>query len=443
MSSAVDDAGAARSTGLPFANRVYPGWIVLAGSFLGYLAYSAHFNTTYGVFIYHLGNEMGWGRSALAGVTTLARVPEMLLAPWVGASVDRRGGRQVMLIGAVVVAVAFLLLATMQEIWQLYVYKGIVLAVGALLTSPLVFSVTVNNWFVERRGRAIGMLRMADTLGTALMPIAIAALIANSGWRGAFVTMAIAALVVLVPAALLLRRRPEDFGLLPDGRKAGADPAADQRAERRAQLLSADVVWTRSAALGTLTLWTLIVAQGLSQMAYVATYVHLVPYVQELGYSITFAAALVGGRAWIQIVMNPLWGLLVERAPAAAVASSQAFLAAMAMLSLLALPPDVSIFVALLLLGISSAGFYLTVDVMWANYFGRLSLGTVRGIAQPVVAIFAAIGPLLAGVLYDTSGSYQSTWTVLLIAFTIAAGVVLLARRPRPPARMPAGGTTS
>ncbi len=211
VSSNVEESPTPRSTGLPFADRVFPGWIVLAGSFLGYFAYSAHFNTTYGVFIYHLGNEMGWGRRALAGVTTVARISEMPLAPWVGANVEPRRGRQPMLVRAVIV------------------------------------------------------------------------------------------------------------------------------------------------------------------------------------------------------------------------------------LAMLALAPNVSLFVALLLLGISSAGFYLTVDVMWANYFGRLSLATVRGIAQPVVAIFAAIGPLLAGVLYDTSGSYASTWFVLMIAFAIAAGVVQLARRPTPPRPVPPG----
>lgn len=421
-----------KSIGLRLPRRVFPGWWVLAGCFAGYLAYSAHFNTTYGVFIYHLSAEMGWSRSALAGVTTVARLPEAVLAPWVGQVVDRHGGRCVMLAGAVLVSAAFVLLATMQEIWQLYLYKGLLLAMGAMMTSPLIFSVTVNNWFVEKRGRAIGILRTADTIGTALMPVAVAALIATSGWRGAFLTMAVGASVLLVPAALLLRRRPEDHGLRPDGQAPDGDAQPTARAARRAELLAADVVWTRRAALRSATLWTLVVAAGLSQMAYVSTYVHLVPYVQELGYPITVAAFAVGARAYVQFIVNPLWGLLVERAPVQLAAASQSLLAAIAMFTFFAVASDSSLLVGLLLLGISSAGFYLTMDVMWANFFGRISLGTVRGIAQPVVAAFAAIGPLVAGLLYDLTGSYQSTWLLLMVAFAAAAGVILLARRPSP-----------
>jgi MFS family permease len=426
-----------RSTGLPFANRVFPGWIVLAGCFAGYLAYSAHFNTTYGVFIYHLGNEMGWSRSALAGVTTVARLPEVFLAPWIGGFIDRHGGRPIMLVGAGVVSTAFVLLATMQEIWQLYAYKGVLLAIGAMMTSPLLYSVTVNNWFVEKRGRAIGILRTGDTLGTALMPVAVAALIAAGGWRGAFSFMAIAAIALLVPAALLLRRRPEDYGLLPDGRQPGQDAGPDAAAGRRSALMAADVVWTRSAALRSPTVWTLVIAAGLSQMAYVSTYVHLVPYVQELGYPITIAAFAVGARAYIQFFVNPLWGLLVERAPVQLAVASQSLLAAIAMLIFFAFASNAALVIGLLLLGVSSAGFYLTLDVMWANFFGRVSLGTVRGIAQPFVAAFGAVGPLLAGILYDVSGGYQSTWLLLTFAFASAGGVMLLARRPGNPKPAP------
>jgi MFS family permease len=417
---------------LPFADRVFPGWWVLAGGITAYLAYSAHFNTAYGVFMYYLGAEMGWSRSALAGVITLARVPEMLCAPWVGAYVDRHGGKRLMLVGAAIVSAAFFLLSTIHEIWQLYLFRGIAQALGALLTGPLVFGVAVNNWFVAKRGRAMGFLRTADTLGTALIPIAIASLIAATNWRVTWMVMGAVALVVLIPAGLVMRRRPEDFGLLPDGApEAAATRPAEAR--RRAQRMAADVVWTRRDAIRCPALWAMILSYGLTQMALVAANVHLIPYVQELGYPITVAAALVGSRAYIQLLINPLWGLFLERAPVQIAAAGQAVLGAVAMYTFFAMDSSIALGVGLLLLGIASAGFYLTMDVMWADFFGRVSLGTVRGIAQPIAAIFAATGPLLAGILYDMSGSYHSTWLVLLLALVASASVVLLARRPQPP----------
>src|SRR5438067_11752963 len=142
--------------------RVFRGWWVVLGAFLGFIVYASQCQSTFGVFIFCLGNEMGWSRSALSGVITLARLPEAAISPFVGSVVDRHGSRTVVLIGAFVVGASFFLLATVTEIWQLYLYRGVFMAVGAMLTGPLVIGVAVNNWFVEQRGRAQAVVRLGD-----------------------------------------------------------------------------------------------------------------------------------------------------------------------------------------------------------------------------------------------------------------------------------------
>ena len=413
---------------------IYRGWWVAAGALIAYLVYSMQFNSVYGVFIYHLGNEMGWSRSALVGVATLARLPEAGLAPFVGSFVDRHGSRNVLLVGSFIVGIALILLATVQEIWQLYLYKGVLLALGVALTSPLVFGITVNNWFVEKRGRVTGFIRMGDTIGTIAMPVIAALLIETLGWRWAFALLGIGAVVVLAPTSRLFHRRPEDLGLLPDGAAVdGGEPKPrSERAEaRRAELLAADVVWSRREAIRTPTLWALVFAYGLAAMGVVSMNLHLVPYVQELGYSITVAAAAVSARGFIGFVSNPLWGLLIERVSVQP-AGAGAFLLAAAAMGVFLLPnSELSLGAALLIFGLASTGFYTLNDVIWANFFGRISLGTVRGIAHPITAAFSALGPLAVGLLYDGTGGYRVAWIVLLVGFLAAAGLILTARRPR------------
>jgi MFS family permease len=404
------------------------------GAFTGYIVYAAQFQTTYGVFIYHLSAEMGWSRSGLSGVVSLGRLFESALAPFVGAFVDRHGSRNVLLIGAGVVGLGFVLLSTVNEIWQLYLYKGVILALGAMLTGPLVMGVAVNNWFVEKRGRALALVRLGDTVGTALLPIATAMVIAAGGWRWGWLVTGIVAIIVLVPMSRLFLRRPEDYGLLPDGvdPREADKPRDAARERRRAALLAVDVVWTRRAVVRTTAFWSLIVVQGITFGSVVAANLHLVPYVQELGYSIEVAALVVGARAWIGLITYPAWGLLIERIPIRPAAASQYLIVAlgMAMLALVEPGSSLGLGVALAVLGLGTTGFYVVTEVIWANYFGRISLGTVRGIAQPITAIFIAAAPLAMGLVYDTTGGYQRAWLGVVAGFVLAAGLILITRPP-------------
>jgi sugar phosphate permease len=305
--------------------RIFPGWWVVLGSFIGYIVYSAQFNSIYGIFITYWQQDFGWSRGAIVGATTLARVPEAIFSPMLGPFVDRHGGRNVLLVGSFVLGLSFILVATLTDLWQLYLFRGILIAVGGLLTSPMIFNVTVSNWFVEKRGRAGSLVRMGDMVGTGLMPLFIAFMIEGWNWRAAWIGMGVMAIVLMVPASRLFHRRPEDLGLLPDGAEPGAEPKPRSEAaqRRRAQLLAADVVWTKSAILHCPAMWALVFVNGLSQMGLISANIHLVPYVQGLGYPLAVAAIAVGSRAWVGLFANPFWGWVVDRAPIRPAATAQ------------------------------------------------------------------------------------------------------------------------
>lgn len=426
------------SASAPAASRegrfFYGWWIVLSG-LLANFAYAEQFNSTYGVFVHHIGSEMGWSRTALAGVQTLSRFPEAAVASFLGPFIDRHGTRWIMGLGGLVMSASFFACATIDELWQLYLYKGIVMAVGAMCVGGFI-GVTVSNWFVARRGRAMGFISMGSSLATATMPLFGAFIIENWGWRAAWMVMGVIVLVLTLPAVILVRRRPEDVGLHPDGLDpslAPTRPVSQREARRRRELLAADVVWTRRQVLRTPLMWIMVFAWGLAGLSVTATNLHLIPFVLDLGYPLGIAAGAVSVRATAMLIGAPIWGFAVDRVPINAAASGQFACKAVSMLLFLLAPTPVGLVAALLLYGIGNAGSSVVQETIWANYYGRISLGMVRGIVYPLQTFLAAFGPLLMGVLYDTSGSYDSSWAILAAGFVVASLLILQSRPPKAP----------
>jgi len=423
----------------PRAPRFFYGWLIVAAGFAANVAYSEQFNSTYGVFIAHVGADTGWGRTALAGVKTVARVPESVIAAFIGPIVDRYGARWLMVVGGVVMAGSFMLLATVQELWQLFLILGVLMPAGAVCLGGFVTTVAVANWFVLRRGRAIGIVTMGGSFGTMVLPVAASLLIDAWNWRAAWFAMGVGVLALVIPAALFMRRRPEDMGLQPDGLDQPSDEAAvtlsgDQR-RRREALLAADVVWSRRDIVRSPLLWIMAFAWGFQTFAITGTNVHMVPFFHDLGAPLIVAAAAVSLRSAIALVAQPVWGHLVDRAPIKPIASLQFVLTA-AGIAMWLLPPSVpTVLVGLALFGLGGSGGAVVSEMIWSGFYGRLSLGAVRGIAYPLQNILGAFGPLGIGLLYDLSGSYATAFVVMAVGAAAAAGLVQLARPPRAPAR--------
>jgi MFS family permease len=404
-------------------------------AFLANFAYAEQFNSTYGVFVYHVGAEMGWGRSALGGVKAVARLPEALMAVFIGPFVDRYGGRWFIVGGGIVVGLCFILASTVAEIWQLYAYMAILMPLGSVCLGGFVTTVVVSNWFVSKRGRAIGIVGMGTSVSTMLLPLASSAMIESWGWRAAWAVMGIGVMVLVIPAALFVRRRPEDIGLHPDGLEATADAAPVRltpvQERRRERLLAADVVWSRSEVLRSPTLWAMVFAWGIAWFSVAGTNLHMVAFFLDLHYPLAIAAAAVSFRSAMALVANPMWGYLVERFPVKLMGSLQFSLAAVGIAMWLLPPSPATLIIGLILFGFGNGGSQVVAEVIWAEFFGRISLGTVRSVSYPLQTAFSALGPVVMGLMYDTSGSYQSSFVVMVAGSLLAAGLVQLARPPR------------
>jgi MFS family permease len=387
-----------------------------------------------GFFFRPLQNEFGWSRSAVAAVQTIARLLEAVIAPVVGPFIDRYGPQALMPIGAVVVGLAMLGVTQINAIWQFYILRGIVVAIGFTLMGNLVSDVAINNWFVRKRGRALAIARVGSNVSNIIFIPVTVFVIAASGWRTMFVIFAIVTWVaVLIPSVVLMRRRPEDMGLRPDGAVPTVAETTSRKEEGPPTVLPAsEPIWNRRELLKTSSFWLLVLCFGIDSMAFQGINISLAPYIQDLGYDDTTLTAVMTFRAIVMAIILPLMGFLAERAHRVSVRVTPFVIQSIgAVLFLLAQQP-VFLWLAVAVYGIGFSGVIVTQEVVWANYFGRLSLGLVRSSAYLVAFGFGAIGPIIMNVAFDLLGSYRPAFMAIAGFFAIAAIAMWVARRPKP-----------
>jgi MFS family permease len=246
---------------------------------------------------------------------------------------------------------------------------------------------------------------------------------------------------VLVPAMLFMVRRPEDVGLLPDGRSPGpeggsgdalleAQCGASTR-ETEAPPVLVEESWTRGEALRTRTFWLLTFTLGIGHLATQAINLHLIPYVEDLGHSASLGALAISARSAMQLVGSPFWGVMAERIDPRYLACIKFLLYAVGIYMLMQATSVVAIFAAVLVYGMAQSGTNVVTEVMWANYYGRFSLGAVRGLGMPFMIGFSATGPLLAGAVYDATQSYNGAFLFIIGGAVASSILILFCTRPR------------
>ncbi len=206
----------ARATG----ERFYYGYWLIGAAFVAQFVSVGSTNYVVGAFLKPMTSELGWSRSEFTLSRTLGQFVMAFTGFFVGAYVDRHGGRRLMLAGIAILSTSLVLLAWTQTLWQWVLLNGLALTAGAAMLGNLVVNVSLSKWFVEKRGLAVGLASMGVSFaGVALTP-AITLAIDAWGWRDAWRVLGAGAAVLIVPAAFLMRRAPEDHGLHPDGKSA-------------------------------------------------------------------------------------------------------------------------------------------------------------------------------------------------------------------------------
>ena len=224
-----------------------------------------------------------------------------------------------------------------------------------------------------------------------------------------------------------MARQPEDLGLLPDGAKSQEEA---QAAYHRRSGLESEYSWRVKEALKTKALWLLVLSFVVGGLATSSVVLHEISYVRDQGYSATVAAAVLSTHATMALTIRPVWGLVLERIPVRYCMAAVYLGAGLALGILLTAHSLLQIFLFAVVYGMSIAGHAVSHAIVFANYFGRDYIGTIRGVVTPITSATGAIGPLLVSVVYDTTGTYSLAFGGMMVLSLAGAALVLLAKPP-------------
>ena len=411
--------------------RYFYGWKIVGAAFLSRFSFASGNASVLGLFFTPLNSEFGWSRTAISVVLSLARLFEGLTSPLLGPIIDRYGPRVPMVIGGILLSLGFVSLSLIGNLWQFYLIRGVFMAAGFALTGMLVTNTAVSNWFIRRRGRAIAAAGMGTNTGMLIIAPVTVGIITVWGWQAAWLFFAVLAwIVVVIPSAILMRRRPEDIGLIPDG-DLPSDSEDPKDPSRRSTASAGEAVWTRREVIRTPAFWLLIVGISSSMLAFQGVNISLAPYAEDLGLGAFNVAALLMARSIATLSVAPGWGILSERVHFPPIRISPFFIQMLASAFLAMADRGAMLWLGVVFYGAGFSGMMIVQEVLWANYYGRLTLGTVRSTSLPLQVLIAAGGPVLVNVVFDITGSYQPAYTAFIGLYLLAALLVWFARPPQ------------
>jgi MFS transporter, OFA family, oxalate/formate antiporter len=419
------------------STKFFYGWYIVGVGILVNIAATFAFSSTLSIFLKPITEELGVSRGGFSLIRTFEIGVAALIVPLLGPWIDRHGGRGVLVLGVLMEGTGMLLSSLVQSFWQFVAVRCSLVIAGEALLGSLVINVTIAQWFVRKRGRAMGIANLGTGMAKLSIPLAAAWLFVLVGWRHTWAIFGIVApLLVVVPALLVLRRRPEDIGLRPDG-----DPLATIEelpaqtgapSTEQASKYEAEATWTRLEVLRLPTFWVLVVTFGIASVGIAGLNLHIFSYVTDIGYSPLVAASLMSTIAFTQLASTLLWGILADKFDIRRVSSVQFLIQGVGLVTAISSRNIHLTYIGFFLYGTGLAGSFVLREVIWANFFGRASLGTVRGLSMFFSNLFAASGAPFFGFLHDRTGSYDLSFTIFCGALFSSAFLVLLAKSPQP-----------
>jgi MFS family permease len=412
---------------VPREGKIFYGWWI-AATFFVTLFMAASIGATHSVFFKSIVGEFGWSRTSFSTVLSVNAVIGALLAPLWGRLVDRHGPRGVVPAGAAIVGLSMVLLSNMRSMLEAYLLY-ILLAFGAGGQSLVPISTALSQWFKRRRGLAIGITLVgAGVGGVALAPMA-SVLDGELGWRTGYLVFGIAIWVSLIPLLLLvLRRRPEDIGLLPDGdERPGVAADAEEPAEAPPEATGLSL----GEAVRTPAFWLLALGFMLPMFAGRAIMIHLVPVITDAGISPQKAATAYGMTVGLSIVGRFGFGYAADKFSKRHIFALCYLIQAVGICFLIGLESMGPIVLVgfIIVFGCSYGGGLSLAPLLIAENFGIASMGVIFGALGIVAMIGGALGPIFAGGVYDAVQSYHMAFIVFL-AVQLVASIAILNCRP-------------
>ena len=408
--------------------EVYYGWWIVAASFSILLVTVGVGLYAPPIFLVPLQDHFGWSRAAIAGGSAAAALTVGTVAPLVGILIDRYGSRKVMTAGALLMGCAFCLFGAVRSLWQLYALN-VIAAIGIASVAWLPNQTLISNWFERKRGQAMGIALAGIGFGGFAMPPLADFLITRFGWRVAFAALGSLVLLIVVTVSLaLVRSKPEDMGLLPDGEPlVSEEPAGDPIHETREEAGAKGSSLAES--LRTSAFWILSLGHVLWSFGSMSIIGHLPAFLTDQGFE-KMAAGALSLAIGCSIVGRLSFGMLADRFGKKGLMSLALILHALAVLCLFRIHSSGALPAFVILFGLGLGGGAVVVPLLIGECFGLRAFGKILGVITISATLGAATGPVLTGRIFDVLGSYDLAFILHIASFTAAGLAIYFLRKP-------------
>ena len=413
----------------------------------GFLAFWTAGYNSYGfsALFKPMASEIGLNRAAASVAASMGRLEGGFEAPVAGWLTDKFGPKWIVLSGVLLFGISLILMNFVNSAWSFYLVWGFLLGMGANIAGQLPMNVAISNWFVRKRGLALGIKWGISGLGLAVMlPFVVTKLIITQGWRISCVVGGLVMLVVGLPSIWfsVKTHRAEYYGLLPDGaimkeETTAVDQTIDQGVKYAAEF--EEVEFSFRQILRTPAYWLLLVIQAVRSLATPAINIHGIPFLTDIGIDPLVAAGMLSTMIAASIPIRFVGGFLIDRVKKdhlRFLVGGAYLLQAIGFFAIMINQTTLMIYIWLVVYGIGLGAILMLDSILRARYFGRKAFGSNSGLSTMLTMPAAIVAPVYLGWVYDTTGSYLSAfkWVTGLLAFS--AVLMFLIRPPKPPAQV-------
>jgi sugar phosphate permease len=390
----------------------------------------------FGGYVAVLQDDRGWNKTQLSGAAALQQMESAIIGPLLGWIMDRSGPQGLIRIGVVMFGLGFMLLSLVETLLQFY-GAFIVIALGSSMCGFFPLNVALINWFEHWRARALSALSLGLAVGGIFVPLVGWSLV-HFGWRATAFGSGVFAIAVGLPLAMVIRRRPEDYGETVDGvSKSSLSQGVSEDSNSSVR------DFTAREALGTPAFWLLSLGHGFALLVVGAVNVHAIAHMKEsLAYTVSGAALVITLVTLFQIGGVMIGWVIGDRFEKRLIAAACMLMHCLGLLSLTYAGTAASTtslvitFAALHGVAWGLRGPFM--HAIRADYFGRSAIGMILGLSFMIIVIGQIGGPMIAGLLADMTGNYRMGFTVLALLAGVGSMFFVLAKRPAPPLRSPA-----
>ena len=410
--------------------RLFYGWVLVGVAALVMVLGSVPMFQGMTAWFVVFEKQFGWSRTQITIAFSLTRVEGSIMGPVAGYLVERLGPRTMVALGMTIAGAGFLILAGTNSLWQLYL-AFVVMSMGTGLGGWLPMMTVVNNWFSRRRAIAMALAGEGFLIGgVILVPLLVWAIDPDipgrPGWRWTAAVIGIFLMAVAVPLSRFVRNTPEEYGEYPDGQPP--EPAAAEREESAPGAGEPSFTWQE--AVRTKTFWLISIGHACSSIVIVTMMVHLGPMLTDRGFSLQTVGWVVATYTAVGAVFTLIGGYVGDRIPIRWAIFAFSAVQSVAVVVLVVGETEAMAYLFGVLLGIGFGGRNPMTTAIRGVYFGRKAFATITGISMiPMNALLLA-SPLFAGIMFDATGTYTMSFTVLAVVCFVGSALFLMLGPP-------------